>query len=95
MTAIVGVEPAMSGAAGVKVPATRRVEFNADLRDGRAGRDWNCPCGAHKARMRPKLMPVSTTTPETHGGNFAQKGFPTARLPECGLRDNQDTIPRP
>ncbi len=38
-------------------------------------------------------MPVSTPTPEMHGGNFARKGFPTARLPERGLRDNQDTTP--
>lgn len=44
--------------------------------------------------MRSKLMPVSTTTPETHGGNFARKGFPTARLLERELGDNQDTIPR-
>ena len=38
-------------------------------------------------------MPVSTPTPEMHGGNFARKGFPTARLPEHGLRENQDTTP--
>jgi len=44
--------------------------------------------------MRIELMPVSTSTPEMHGGNFARKGFPTARLLERKLRDNQDTIPR-
>ena len=36
-------------------------------------------------------MPVSTPTPEMHGGNFAPRGFPTARLLERELRDNQDT----
>jgi hypothetical protein len=38
-------------------------------------------------------MPVSTTTPEMHGGNFARKGFPTARMPEHGLRENQANEP--
>jgi hypothetical protein len=38
-------------------------------------------------------MPVSTTTPEMHGGNFARKGFPTARLLERELRDNQANEP--
>jgi hypothetical protein len=44
--------------------------------------------------MRIELMPVSTSTPEMHGGNFARKGFPTARLLERELREIQDTIPR-
>ena len=39
-------------------------------------------------------MPVSTSTPEMHGGNFARKGFPTARLLERELRDNQAKNPR-
>ena len=38
-------------------------------------------------------MPVSALTPEMHGGNFARKGFPTARLLERELRDNQSTKP--
>ena len=46
-----------------------------------------------EARMRSKLMPVSTPTPEMHGGNFARKGFPTARMLERELRDNQANKP--
>jgi hypothetical protein len=38
-------------------------------------------------------MPVSTPTPEMHGGNFARKGFPTARMLEHELRDNQANKP--
>lgn len=39
-------------------------------------------------------MPVSTSKPEMHGGNFARKGFPTARLLERELRDSQANEPR-
>jgi hypothetical protein len=42
-----------------------------------------------EVQMRFELMPVSTTTPDSRAGNFARKGFPTARMLERELRENQ------
>ena len=89
---------ALAGAARVQFPTAGNVTLNADLAMNAVVGFATVPPDAgfshNPASMRSKLMPVSTATPEMHGGNFARKGFPTARLPERGLRENQDTIPR-
>jgi hypothetical protein len=46
MTAIVGVEPGYAGRCSGESPDHSACEFNAGLRDGRAGRVCDCPCGA-------------------------------------------------
>jgi hypothetical protein len=63
--------PAIAGVAEVQFLTAGLSEFKADLRDARGGRVRNCSTGARRARMRIELMPVSTSTPEMHGGNFA------------------------
>jgi hypothetical protein len=93
MTAIVGVEPGCAGRCSGNIPD------HSACRVCRRPSRWTRWSGSRllhwrlSARMRIEEMPVSTPTPEMHGGNFARKGFPTARLPERGLRDNQANKP--
>jgi hypothetical protein len=108
ITAIVGVEPwHLAGVARVtrfqtrteqSFPTAGNAEFNADRRDERGGRDCDCPTvmpGYSPTRhaMRSKQIPVCTSTSDSRAGNFARKGFPTARLAERGLRENQANEP--
>ena len=72
----------MPGAAEVPFLATRHVEFSS--RPSPQAVVWLelVPTARRKALMKLSEMPVSSLTPETHGGNFAPRGIsdrPTAR----------------
>lgn len=62
---------AFAGVARVQFPTAGNIEFKADLAMNAQVGFRDCPCGVVMAQMRIELMPVSTTTPEMHGGNFA------------------------
>jgi len=72
--------PAIAGAAEVQFLTAGNVEFKADLRDECGGRVCDCPTGALVARMRSKLMPVSTSTPETKNARALVCPFHPAAL---------------
>ena len=93
MTAIVGVEPGYAGRCLGESPdhSACRVQRRPSRWTRRSGSRLSLR--RKRARMRIELMPVSTSTPDMHGGNFARKGFPTARLLERELRDNQANEP--
>jgi hypothetical protein len=70
--------PAIAGVARVQFPTAGILEIKADLAMNALVGFATVPPGALVARMRSKLMPVSTTTPETNNPGNAVPIAPRA-----------------
>ena len=74
--------PGLAGVARVKFPTAGNFEFKADLAMNAVVGFATVPPAPLLARMRSKLMPVSTSTPGCTAGTLPRKGIsdrPTAR----------------
>ena len=79
----------IAGAPEVQFLTAGNVEFKADLRDERGGRVCDCPTGAPVARMRSKLMPVSTPKPEPNKNPGNAEPIATRALRPGNPRDRR------